>query len=172
MSIQDRKLVANHSDSKKEREVCNAFAATVCNGTEMTTYAPPAAGTQRARLSGSFQVDGLGTEDKISRVAPSGRISVKSTGVGNASISEMLDTNEGDNSWLNVVDVEVQYKGSSALSQAESYEAAVAIKADYFSLQKVYREKNVGHRAHHPNPCSSQGALGSYYSRSKSTPST
>ena len=172
MDIQDQKPVASPSDLKKELKVCNVYAATGLNGMEMTTCARPAAGTQRARSSGSFQIDGSGAEDKISRVATSGRISVKSTGVGDASISEMLDTNGVDKIWQHVVIVEVQYEGSSALSQADSYEAAAAIRADYFSLQKVYRGKNVDHRAHHPNPCSSQGALGSHYSRSKSTPST
>ena len=172
MQIEVQRPVASPSDSKKELKVCNVHVAIDLNGTATTMSAQPAVETQRARSCGSFHEEGLGTEDKISGVAPSGRVSVKSAGVGNASISEMVDITGSDQSWQDVVNVEVQLEGSSVPSQAESYEAAVAIKEHYFNCPQAYRKKIVGHRAHHPNPCSSQGALGSHYSRSNHTPST
>ena len=82
MGIEDQKPVASPSDLKKELKVCNVHVAIDLNGTATTMSAQPAVETQRARSCGSFQKDGLGTEDKISRVAPSGRLTVERTDVG------------------------------------------------------------------------------------------
>ena len=67
---------------KKKVKVCSAYAETVLNGMAMTMSARPAEGMQRARSSGSLQTDGSEGQNKISRVAPSGRTTAERTDVG------------------------------------------------------------------------------------------
>jgi len=68
--------------NKKELKVCSAYAETVLNGMAMTMSARPAEGTQRARSSGSLQIEGSEKQSKISRVAPSGRLTAERSDVG------------------------------------------------------------------------------------------
>jgi len=100
VGIEDQKPVASPSDSKKEPKVCNVYAATVLNGMATTMSAQPAVGTQRARSCGSFQIEGLGTEDKISRVAPSDSVTVERSDVGDVNKgnedNEILQESKGE----------------------------------------------------------------------------
>ncbi|MED5268092.1 MAG: hypothetical protein VYB00_04660 [Candidatus Thermoplasmatota archaeon] len=68
--------------NKKKVKVCSAYAETVLNGMAMTMSARPAEGTQRARSFGSLQIDGSEKQSKISRVAPSGRLTAERSDVG------------------------------------------------------------------------------------------
>ena len=173
MEIEVQRPVASPSDSEKIPWIEYASVEGSSSGmvTAGSVTIPIVAATQTAKSSGDGP-NRSGVRSKISRVVPSGRLTVERTDVANVPISEMVDITGSDQSWQDVVNVEVQLEGSSVPSQAESYEAAVAIKEHYFNCPQAYRKKIVGHRAHHPNPCSSQGALGSHYSRSNHTPST
>ena len=83
--------------NKKELKLCNAYAEIVSSGTAMTMSAPAVAGTQRARSSGSLQIDE--GQRKILRVAPSGRITAERNDVGDVPlgfipISPTIDIDE------------------------------------------------------------------------------
>jgi hypothetical protein len=172
MEIEVKTTVSILSDSEVSQ--CKECVGVVGSSSGMVTtgFAMLAVAATRTAKSYGDGPNHNGVRSKISRVTPSDNVIVEGIDVANVPISEMGYIKGSDQSWLNVVNVEELSNVSSVPSQADSYEAAVAIKEYHFRCPQAYRKKIVGHRAHHPNPCSSQGALGSYYSRSNPTPST